>query len=1564
MIKFHFCKTYNKKVKGQSFEKGIKQKFEELGARNHLVQSGKLYDYKNGLYVLETKRPMAKIIIHEDNIEGENIFFVRDIITIKDENYVFGTRIHPLLKSGIWSVSNPIPLEDKESYIKETRTRKDLLIKKSDDLPPFELTNWLNEYQLEINYDVFETKNWVSYAMNSSVHDGMSDENVKMFGVLIQKIINDSNSFDKEIIKSGEFDIQTAIDGNFGIIYSLHQVDSNNKLMLYNAAYIKKQKEHWEKSIAFVLENDLEIENSIDGLTRFAYRAYPKWTVSDDEIWFSIQKNDEYSNLSLTQDQLNFFKTFKFPYYINGQAGSGKSTMLYYLFANAFYFKCQDYISGKLLFITENKSLLEHTQKSVFDLINNNPEFDGIGSDKMSEMDDQFHAFKEFLLNLIPEEDKTLFINNKYLSYSKFTRLYENSYLRESVKAKYSAEESWFTIITYIYGYDSDKRITSDNYQTIIPAKSRKIPLEKFKGIEKDVLPFYEKLINEDQYWDKLKVIRFLECNETPIPKYSLIICDEAQDFCRVELRFILKLSEYLDYNLSSLKEIPIVFAGDPNQTVNPTGFREREMTEMLHTELGELASFNYNNEDSVYNPLFNYRSPLQVVSLANFIQNYRKKNFDIRLVHPQIPKLPNTSPELIANTFLDYETIENVEGLKDDLINKVKYKIFVVPVDATQKENFIKGDSILEDVNGVEIKTAVETKGAEYNQVVLYGFGEYYIKEFGELNHDSKVDEDEIFRQAYFFNKLYVGITRAQSELLIIDSKESQDLFWKKIVNNIGTISGNWESLNKWKEKTIEFNPDTVSNVIQSNEENAKENALQDKYQGVYEENPARLRVAANQFYKLGNKIEYFSCLAMSEELKEKWLEAGKLFMRKELLPKSYEDAARCFFKGQFFEELFNNVGSRLKSSNQDVRLIISGFMESSKLTDKDITTLNNNRQALRSEIKSINWRREFVDKLIQNHHSERDTDILEELSEVYKTIVNEKDLKLWPIIGELNYNLNNFVEAIQAWDRIDSLDTIEYVQSKVKVSRRNKDIQSELTWLNKLKTYKTSTEEKDTIDREIIEKYKKNKETNVELHPDYIFAIFSAYIYLEPENDVHLLGEQAEILFKNNLKNLLDSYQNLLSDTRINSKIKSYILKRWVKTNYKINLKIDRNPNWIIDFNKEIQEITQKYKLAFKKYTIEELENINEYPDSLVLIPGRHLQNLNITNFKRFTNLNLNNLGQFNLIVGDNNVGKTSVLEALMFDPNKDIYLKNLAVAYQERMNLPRIIDEFLNEKFAIPVSFPNTFLNSENQDQSIKYLITEDRTEWEYEISPLSLDKLKFLLSQNSGIDKNEYYGFRVGNKIEYVELPLILKNIVASDSLLHPLIPFGKGYNKQLAQVYSTNIEKIKSVRNTFMDNMKIFIPNIERIIVDTESGSITIEEFDKDQGVELNSFGEGANKLFRILVQLTLHKGGRLLIDEIDAGIHHSRFKGFWETILKFSKINDTQIFATTHNLECIKSFNELLDETQFESYRKDSRVITLRELPNKNIKAYTRIYNEFHYELTNNIELRGEGISE
>lgn len=1560
MIQFHFCRGYEKNVQGQSYDITVRSKILEYSSRNRLVNTGNLRDYGNGLYTLKTRKPQSRVIIQKIILNDHPVHFVRDIVTNKDLDFKFSIHIHPLLKTGEWLSNNPLPEFDIKDYenikTKESKTNQEKRLP-----PPTRLTEWLDDYKLKIKYDIFETEDWVKYALSESTTEGMRDKDVKSFASLISKIVVRESDEDHEIVLSKPlFNIYSIIDGNFAVLYGAVTIEKTDRLILFNGAHLETQMAHWESAKQNLQNMDIDLDSTIDSLSRFAYRAYPKWTLQSDDLWFAIQKNDEMSNLSLTQDQLVFFQNFNFPYYINGQAGSGKSTMLYYLFANAYFYQCSDLIDGEVIFLTENQHLLDQTKKAVFDLLSNNPEFDGLNPVQISNVEKNFKSFREFLVSLVPNEDKYLFRKRKYLDFSKFRELYEESYISHSIKRKYTAEECWFTIVTYIYGYDSEKQITSKEYESEVYVKAKKIPLEKFKGIEESVLPFYHKLIEEEGYWDKLKILSHLQNNKTPIPKFSVVICDEAQDFCRVELRFILKLSEFLDYELRDLKQIPIVFAGDPNQTVNPTGFREREMTEMLHKELKQLAHFDYNKSDSVYNPSFNYRSTQAVVSLANFIQYYRKKNFDIRLVKPQIPKRPESTPQPIPNILFDYSSILSNEELKTDLIEKIKYKVFIIPVDADEREDFVSKHKVLSSVTDAEIKTAVEAKGAEYDQVVLFGFGEFYQETFGNtILKDESFDDDESFRRAYFFNKLYVGITRAKKELIIIDDSSCQECFWKSLVNNATILDDNWLELNSLKENTIEYNPDSLNGVITSSREDALNNAHRDKEQGIYDSNPARLKVAANQFYKLGIKDEYYICLAMNEEMRGHWLQAAEHYLRSELRNKKLEDAAKCFFNGQLFEDLNKRIGSILKNINQDVRLVISKLMLGSNWTEDDIWVLSNNRDSIRKLVREIDWRNSLIEKIVTDSHEDRSEDLKRELLDIYYVLAFDHDSNLWQVIGDLSFYFKEYERAIEAWDRLDFYSK-NYVLAKIELSNLEYNWIAKVIWMNLLIQFESDENKKQDLENQIIQIHE-SKDRIDEENPDYLLAVYTCYLVHQP-NSAHDIGCAAEQSFHDNLNLLIDRYVEIITENRISPMVMDYVIDRWAFTKMKYAREQNLiNSEWLTEINHEYKAFCKTISIAYRAFTMDELENLPHLPSEISLNPPSHIRDITIRGFRRFKEINLSNLGMYNLIVGDNNVGKTSILEALLFDHDKEAYFSNLAYAYADRKNLPRLISGIENsEKYFIPNSYIKEFLHHNDDLKQIEYSIFESRSNWNYTIRNLSLEDLKKLLSQNTGIDINDYFGFESNSELDFIEIPLLLKNVLPSKSLTQPMVPFGKGFNKDIAQVYSDKIDKIKSIREEFVQNMKVFIPEIERIIVDTESGDILIEESGKDEGHELHQYGEGANKLFRILVQLTLHKGKRLLIDEVDAGIHHTRFIEFWKTILQFAMINETQVFATTHNLECLKYFDELLHKDDFQHLQEESRVITLKVLPDLSIKAYTREFEEFDYELENDFELRGE----
>jgi AAA15 family ATPase/GTPase len=328
------------------------------------------------------------------------------------------------------------------------------------------------------------------------------------------------------------------------------------------------------------------------------------------------------------------------------------------------------------------------------------------------------------------------------------------------------------------------------------------------------------------------------------------------------------------------------------------------------------------------------------------------------------------------------------------------------------------------------------------------------------------------------------------------------------------------------------------------------------------------------------------------------------------------------------------------------------------------------------------------------------------------------------------------------------------------------------------------------------------------------------------------------------------------------------------------------------------------------------------------------KHLTYFKVENFKRFESFEMDNIGQFNLILGDNNVGKTSVLEALLFD---------LEDANQFRDNLLTVLYEFrkVEKDIKQPLKLFIKQQNTSREEFTINIIMGEKTT----------ITKVNVVGSH----PKSDEMG--IGAMGGY-DLEIAKQKI--------PYIPFHLGYDNDLVYFYNTFIEPFGNIEKNLIDTLKNMLPTISTLklaITDGNTPFLRIAQTDKDERIPLSMFGEGTIKLFRILMKIVVHRGKRLMIDEIDAGIHFKKFKDFWRTILLAAKQNDVQIFATTHNLDCLQNFKEVLQEEE-QYYRDNSRTVTIRELPNGKIKSFTRMYDEIEYAIDNELELRGGAYDE
>jgi ABC-type multidrug transport system ATPase subunit len=69
-------------------------------------------------------------------------------------------------------------------------------------------------------------------------------------------------------------------------------------------------------------------------------------------------------------------------------------------------------------------------------------------------------------------------------------------------------------------------------------------------------------------------------------------------------------------------------------------------------------------------------------------------------------------------------------------------------------------------------------------------------------------------------------------------------------------------------------------------------------------------------------------------------------------------------------------------------------------------------------------------------------------------------------------------------------------------------------------------------------------------------------------------------------------------------------------------------------------------------------------------------------------------------------------------------------------------------------------------------------------------------------------------------------------------------------------------------------------------------------------------GDGMTRLFHIILSLVNAKNGYLLIDEVENGLHWSIHAGLWNIVFTMAGRLNVQVFATTHNRDCVRGFHE------------------------------------------------------
>ena len=379
--------------------------------------------------------------------------------------------------------------------------------------------------------------------------------------------------------------------------------------------------------------------------------------------------------------------------------------------------------------------------------------------------------------------------------------------------------------------------------------------------------------------------------------------------------------------------------------------------------------------------------------------------------------------------------------------------------------------------------------------------------------------------------------------------------------------------------------------------------------------------------------------------------------------------------------------------------------------------------------------------------------------------------------------------------------------------------------------------------------------------------------------------------------------------------------------------------------------------------------------------------INKLDIENFKELKLLSLKDLNQITLISGQNNIGKTSILEAIL-----------LLFNYKVSSLLVPVIGGRLNNGFPMSLQFDraisgifndydlNNHITIKTNDDELNLKVIHTATLLVQQNSnipsfnnvltvPMTTDGLQIEYKQNG---KQYYSSTSLKNTIQdNLYLPHVQSGVIhpvqlysaviinefgellKAEDYVNNTVQYNSAYAKQQVLVREFNnirTNQRKLIQEYLIPGLKLLNPAIEDIELGSEplnTQDSRIELVIAGRTIPLSALGHGAKRLFNIILGTISAKDGILLIDDIENGIHHSIIGEAWNLIFNLAKANNCQIIATTHSWE----FSSYVIEQPEENHSLFS-FINIAKPNNEDITTETYDYTSFSYAMNNAIEVR------
>ncbi len=326
--------------------------------------------------------------------------------------------------------------------------------------------------------------------------------------------------------------------------------------------------------------------------------------------------------------------------------------------------------------------------------------------------------------------------------------------------------------------------------------------------------------------------------------------------------------------------------------------------------------------------------------------------------------------------------------------------------------------------------------------------------------------------------------------------------------------------------------------------------------------------------------------------------------------------------------------------------------------------------------------------------------------------------------------------------------------------------------------------------------------------------------------------------------------------------------------------------------------------------------------------------ISSLQIQGYRGLEKFEMGGLHRVNLLVGKNNSGKTSALEAIFLLATRGDPSTLWQVLWRRGERLSATVHRTPDRAPDLDVShlftghgmrLGSSFTLSAKNEKPERFL-TFTLSEIKSEKDPSETSKQARLIPS------------RVGLEIKGHPAPLIKQMPLSqSGGLDSEVLQSPRRLRRELLNEFPAQFITAESLDGSDLISLwdKVALtPNEERVVAALQfldldvqriapqvggqyfypRGGFIVKVKGHSQPLPIGSMGDGMWRMLAMAIAIAHCKDGVLLVDEIDTGLHYTVMANMWRLIFGAAADLNVQVFATSHSSDCIRSLAELCYE--------------------------------------------------